>query len=368
MKNSTAHSILFEPIQIGSLTIPNRFVRSATHDFMATEDGSVSKEQVALYRNLAEGEIGLIISGHAFINPTGKASPHQLAVSDDSFIEGLRLITTAVHHFPSRIFLQIAHAGRQTKPKYCDCTPVSPSAVYDPSSKIMPKELTAVEIRGVIDDFTQAARRAKEADFDGAQLHVAHGYLLSSFLSPHTNRRSDEWGGSTANRARVVVEIIRRIKGLLGEGFPLIVKLNSTDFLPTGLFLEESVEIALILEDAGIDGIEVSGGMSESGRGSIWPGLREVKDEGYFVDSAARIKKAVKIPVFGLGGIRSISVMERIVREGKVDLISMSRPFIRDPYLVKELRSGGSTRSECISCNKCFNPRGIRCAELQEKK
>jgi len=108
--------------------------------------------------------------------------------------------------------------------------------------------------------------------------------------------------------------------------------------------------------------------MSESGRGSIWPGLREEKDEGYFVDSAARIKEALKIPVFGLGGIRSVSVMERIVREGKVDLISMSRPFIRDPYLVKELRSGGSTRSECISCNKCFNPRGIRCAELQEKK
>ncbi len=321
-----------------------------------------------LLRDLAEGEVGLIITGHAYVNPAGKASPRQIAVYDDRFIEGLARIPGAVHDFASRVFLQIAHAGRQTKAKLCGCTPLSPSAVYDPSSKTMPKEMTGEEIRGLIEDFIQAARRAKEAGFDGAQLHVAHGYLLSSFISPHTNRRPDEWGGSITNRGRVLVEIVRGTKDLLGPEFSLIVKLNSTDFLPTGLTIEESIQVAKILESAGIDAIEVSGGMAEAGKGSIWPGLRREDEEGYFVDQAARIKEAVKIPVFGLGGIRNFSVMDKIVREGRADLISMSRPFIREPFLVRKLRREEIQKSECISCVKCLNPRGIRCAELEPKK
>ena len=200
MGKRIATSILFTPIRIGRVTVPNRFVRSATHDFLADEDGKVTDSQVALFRDLAEGEVGLIITGHAYVNPTGKASPRQIAVYDDRFIEGLARIPGAVHQFASRVFLQIAHAGRQTKPKLCGCTPLSPSAVYDPSSKTMPKEMTGEEIRGLIEDFIQAARRAKEAGFDGAQLHVAHGYLLSRFISPHTNQRRDEWGGSITNR------------------------------------------------------------------------------------------------------------------------------------------------------------------------
>jgi 2,4-dienoyl-CoA reductase-like NADH-dependent reductase (Old Yellow Enzyme family) len=368
MRKRITTSILFTPIKIGQVTVSNRFVRSATHDFLADEDGKVTDRQVVLLRDLAEGEVGLIITGHAYVNPAGKASPRQIAVYDDRFIEGLARIPGAVHDFASRVFLQIAHAGRQTKPKLCGCTPLSPSAVYDPSSKTMPKEMTGEEIRGLIEDFIQAARRAKEAGFDGAQLHVAHGYLLSSFISPHTNRRRDEWGGSITNRARVLAEIVRGTKDLLGPEFSLIVKLNCTDFLPAGLTIEESIQVAKILESAGIDAIEVSGGMAEAGKGSIWPGLRREDEEGYFVDQAAGIKEAVKVPVFGLGGIRSFSVMEKIVREGRADLISMSRPFIREPFLVRKLRQGEIQKSECISCVKCFNLRGIRCAELQPKK
>ena len=144
-------------------------------------------------------------------------------------------ITEAVHAYPSRIFLQLSHAGRQTKPKLCQGTPLSPSAVYEPIFKVMPKEMSSQEIRQVIEDFINASRRAKQAGFDGVQLHVAHGYLLSSFISPHTNRRQDKWGGTLANRLRIVVETIKGIKGTFGQEFPLIVKLNSTDFLPQGL-------------------------------------------------------------------------------------------------------------------------------------
>ena len=361
-------SILFTPVRIGSVTVPNRFARSATHDFMADDEGNVTDANVELYRLLAEGEVGLIITGHAHVQPSGKASPKQMAVFDDRFVEGLARIPVAVHSFRSLVFLQIAHAGRQTKEKLCGCIPVSPSAVYDPVSKIMPRELAPDEIQVLIVDFISAAKRAKRADFDGVQLHAAHGYLLSSFLSPHTNRRADEWGGPVENRARVLVEILRGVKAACGRDFPVIVKLNSTDFLESGLVLEDAVRVARMIEAEGIDGIEVSGGMAEAGRGSVWAGLRGEDEEGYFVENAARIKRAVRVPVFALGGIRTLAVAERIVREGRADLVSLSRPLIRDPFLVKHFREGLAAKSECISCNKCFNPRGILCAELTKKR
>ena len=197
------------------------------------------------------------------------------------------------------------------------------------------------------------------------QLHVAHGYLLSSFISPYTNKRSDEYGGSLTNRARIVLDIISGIKESAGRGFPVIVKMNATDSLPGGLTVEESIKLATLLEKSGTDGIEVSGGMAESGEGSVWKGLRSPDDEGYFVDYAAAIKKTVRIPVFGLGGIRTFSNMEKIISEGRADMISMSRAFIRQPFLVREFRLGRFTKSACISCNKCFNPRGISCGDLK---
>lgn len=360
-------SILFTPIPIGSLTVPNRFVRSATHDYMADDEGAVTDANVGLLARLAEGEVGLIISGHANVHPSGKASPRQIGVFDDRFVEGLARIAAAVHRFPSKVFLQIAHSGRQSKAKLCGCVPVSPSAVYDPVSKVMPRELGGDEIRALIADFVAAAGRAKRAGFDGVQLHAAHGYLLSSFLSPHTNRRTDEWGGPVENRARVLLEILRGVKAACGPSFPVIVKLNSTDFLEGGLTLDDAVLVARMLEADGIDGTEVSGGMAEAGQGSIWPGLRSEEDEGYFVESAARVKKAVGVPVFGLGGIRTLAAAERMVADGRVDLISLSRPLIRDPFLVKRFRAGQVTRSECISCNKCHSLRGIRCAELKKR-
>jgi len=361
-------NILFTPVKIGPVTVPNRFVRSATHEYMADDEGNVSDNQIELYRRLAEGEVGLIITGHAFVQPSGKASPRQTAVYDDRFLEGLARIPATVHRYPARVFLQIAHAGRQTKERLCGCVPVSPSAVYDPVSKVLPRELSGEEIQTLVADFVAAAGRAKRAGFDGVQLHAAHGYLISSFLSPHTNRRTDEWGGPVGNRARVLLEVLRGVKDSCGRGFPAVVKLNSTDFLENGLTVDDAVEVARLLEAAGIDGIEVSGGMAEAGRGSVWPGLRSGADEGYFVENAARIKRAVGVPVFGLGGIRTLAVAEKIVADGRADLVSLSRPFIRDPFLVKHFREGLAAGSECISCNKCFNPRGIRCAELKKKR
>ena len=355
-------SILFSPINIGKLTIANRFVRSATHAYMADKNGFVTDRQIGFLEEIARGEAGLIISGHTYVNPSGIAGIFQTGIHTDEHIHGLSRLAEAIHKYSSRLFLQLSHAGRQTKTRFCGCIPLAPSAVYEPIFKITPREMTGVEIEGVIDDFIQGARRAKEAGWDGVQLHAAHGYLLSSFISPYTNRRDDEWGGSVAKRAWIVVRILEGIKELLGTDYPVIVKLNSTDLLPKGLTIEESIEIAGLLERSGIDGIEVSGGMSEAGKASVWEGPFTEDEEGYFVDNAELIKAAVNVPVFGLGGLRTFTLMEKAVNEGKVDLISMSRPFIREPHLVKKFRTGEIKRSKCISCNKCFNPRGIRCA------
>jgi 2,4-dienoyl-CoA reductase-like NADH-dependent reductase (Old Yellow Enzyme family) len=357
-------SVLFTPIRISSVTIPNRFVRSATHDFMAGEDGSITDRHLSLFSELAEGGVGLIITGHAFVSPAGKASPRQIGVHEDGLVAGLSRLPAAVHRFPSRIFLQISHAGRQTKEKICGCTPLAPSAVYEPVFKIMPREMTKDEIEKTIDDFVKAGQRAKLAGFDGVQLHAAHGYLLSSFISPYTNRRKDEFGGSLDNRARAVCAIIDRLKKATGKDFPVIAKINSSDDLPGGLEVEESVAVGRLLEEAGLDGLEVSGGTSEAGRGSMWKGLRPEEEEGYYVEAAGRFKASLDIPIFGLGGLRTLAVMERAVEQGKVDLVSLSRPFVREPDLVRRFQSGDAARSDCISCNKCLNPRGLRCGEL----
>ncbi len=360
-------SILFTPIRIAGAAIPNRFVRSATHEFMAGEDdGAPSDRHVELFARLAEGEVGLIITGHAYVQPIGKASPRQTGIYEDRLIEPLSRISAAVHRYASKIFVQIAHAGRQTKEKLAGGIPVAPSAVFEPVVKVLPRELTGEEIRALIRDFAAAGRRAKEAGFDGVQVHAAHGYLLSAFLSPYTNRRADEWGGSAENRVRAIVEIVRAVKTIAGKDFPVIAKWNSADYLPGGLEVEDSLEMAGRAVEAGLDAIEVSGGSSEAGRGSIWQGLRAESEEGYFVEAASKFKKALPVPIIGLGGNRTLAAMERIVASGRADMVSLSRPFIREPFLVRDFRTGRIAKSACISCNKCFNPRGITCAELRK--
>lgn len=359
-------SCLSTPINIGRLSVPNRFVRSATHDYLASDrNGTITPAQLELYRRLAEGQVGLIITGHAYVHLSGKASPRQIAVDDDARIPGLSQLASAVHQTGSGslVFLQISHAGRQTRPGLCGQQPIAPSAVFDPVSKISPREVSSEEISQIIDWFVQAARRARQAGFDGVQLHAGHGYLLSSFISPHTNRRTDDWGGNWEKRSRIIREIISGIRKTCGPDFPVIIKMNATDHLPGGLSLEEARNIAISLEKEGLAAAEISGGMNEAGLGSVWPGLRQEKDEGYFVPLAASIKKALRIPVIGLGGIRTFRVAESLVESGQVDLVSMSRPFINNPDLVREFLSGRLQKSPCLSCNKCFNPRGIRCLQ-----
>jgi 2,4-dienoyl-CoA reductase-like NADH-dependent reductase (Old Yellow Enzyme family) len=356
-------SILFSPITIGtSLRLPNRFIRSATHEGMMSSEGSVTQQLIDYYRVLANGGIGLIITGFAYVHPHGQSAPKQGALYDDRFIEGYRRLARVVHTQGGRCALQIVHGGRQASPELIGRTPFAPSAVTEKATGITPQEMTSSDIDFVIESFIHAAERARAAEFDAVELHAAHGFLLSQFISPYTNRRRDAWGGSTKRRCRILVHIIKGIRDLVGEDFPILVKLNSEDGIPAGLTVEESVKVARLLDEAGVDCIEVSGGIREAGGFSSRDNIDSAEKEGYFVPAAAQIKSAVSVPVAVVGGLRTFRIMEDVVASGKADLISMSRPFISEPDLVLKFRRGEITKAACLSCNNCYAPEGIRCA------
>lgn len=350
------------------MELQNRFVRSATHEFMAEEDGTPTSRLGDLYEELAKNEVGLIITGYSYVLPGGQSDNLQQGIYDDRFIEPYRKITGRVHRYKSRIVLQIVHGGRQADTSDEYPVPIAPSVVKNGHSSAVPREMTEKEILEMIEAFTLAAARAKAAGFDGVQLHCAHGFLLSNFISPYTNRRTDRWGGSVENRTRIVTEIVRRIKEETGNDFPILVKMNATDGFRQGsakaglgLDAPECVEIAKLLEKAGVCAIEVSGGIGEAGGVTIKTAINSPAKEAYFKNYSKMIKSAVDIPVILVGGIRSLSVMEELLANGFADLISMSRAFISEPYLALKLKSGEAKKARCVSCNLCFDPEGIRC-------
>ena len=356
-------SILFQPISIGSMVVRNRFVRSATNDYMGNEDGSISDREVSLYRKLAENGVGLIITGHSYVqHPLGRARTGQNAIYEDRFIEGYRRLADVTHNNGAKLVLQISHAGRQSLDTAGGQVPVAPSAVTDSSTGITPRELTGEEIRQWIDAFAAAMARAKAAGCDGVQLHVAHGYGLSQFISPYTNRRYDMWGGSIENRTRILREIMAKGRQMVGSDYPVLVKLNSTDGFdgPGYLSLEDVIYTAKILEEAGVAAIEVSGGIQEAKGTMSRTNIENLEQEAYFSGAARAIKKVVTIPVILVGGLRSRSVMEALITSGAADMVALSRPFINEPDLVIRFWSG-QVRASCISCNACFNPKGIEC-------
>ncbi|MCQ1537309.1 NADH:flavin oxidoreductase [Methanosarcina sp. KYL-1] len=360
--------MIFDPITVCNLDLQNRFVRSATQEFMAEEDGTPTGRLGDLYEELARNEVGLIITGYSYVLPGGQSDALQQGIYDDRFIEPYRKITERVHRYKSKIVLQVVHGGRQANISAEFPVPIAPSQVKNGHSSVVPREMTEEEILEMIEAFTKAAVRAKKAGFDGVQLHCAHGFLLSNFISPYTNTRADRWGGSVENRSRIITEIVRRIKEEAGPEFPIMVKLNATDGFRSGtakaglgLNAPECVEIAKLLEKAGVCAIEVSGGISEAGGVTIRTAINSPAKEAYFKNYSKMIKAAVGIPVILVGGIRSLSVMQCLIESGCADFISMSRSFISEPDLVPKLKSGKSSKARCVSCNLCFDPEGIRC-------
>jgi 2,4-dienoyl-CoA reductase-like NADH-dependent reductase (Old Yellow Enzyme family) len=365
-------SKLFEHSVINGMELSNRFVRSATWEGMAAEDGSVTPKLTETLVALAKGGVALIITGQAHVLPEGQATPWQLGIYKDELIEGLQEMTTAVHGFGAKIVIQIAHGGTLASGKLIGRPPLAVSN-FEGLSKSPREEMTTDYIRGLVVAFADAARRAKAAGFDGVQIHSAHGYLLSQFLSPAFNRRQDEYGGGVDNRARIHLEIYQAIRKAVGEEFPVLIKLNGRDFAENGLGLEDSLRVGRMLADAGLDAIELSGGLLTGGKLSPSRfGIKSEEQEAYFREDAQAFKNEINIPLILVGGIRSLEVAERLVEDGVADYLSMCRPLIREPALINRWKAGDRRRALCKSDNMCFAPglqgQGIYCVTEEQEK
>ncbi|MFC2155357.1 NADH:flavin oxidoreductase [Acidobacteriota bacterium] len=355
---------IFEPFSSGKIRTSNRLMRSATCEYMADENGRPNENFTALYKNLAENKIGIIVTGYSYVLPNGKSNPGQSGIYSDDLIPAWQEITTGVRESSSLFLMQIVHGGRQVRLKNHIGPIWAPSAVPDSVFKTEPLEMTAAQIGEVIDAFIKASVRAEKAGFHGIQLHVAHGYLLSQFLSPYTNHRSDAYGGDQDKRTRIVSEIIKGIKEKTSDTFIISAKTNCKDFVPGGLTLQQAIMSAKLMKQAGLDFIEVSGGMGESKAGAVRKSIETIDDEGYFLSHAQAIRREVGLPTAAVGGFRSLSLMEQVLTEGSADFISLCRPFIREPDLLSKFEKKESDQASCISCNRCFNPKGIRCWQI----
>jgi 2,4-dienoyl-CoA reductase-like NADH-dependent reductase (Old Yellow Enzyme family) len=298
---------IFEKSTINRLSLVNRFTFSATWDGNADDKGFCTQRSIDMLVEHARGGVGLIITGMAYVQADGRAAPWQLAVHGEEFVTGLTEIVQAVHDTQAKVILQLAHGGCYAP------TALTGQEVAGPSrndSDLFPKcrEMTLLEIQKVVEAFGKAAGRAKKAGFDGVQLHAAHGYLLSEFLSPFFNKRTDSYGGSIENRARVLLEALRAVRNEVGEEYSVLVKINSEDFVEGGLTQDEMLQVCAMLEKAGVDAIEMSGGtiFASGAYSSCRMGaLDSPEKEVYYKDAAARFKEKISVPLILVGGIRS---------------------------------------------------------------
>jgi 2,4-dienoyl-CoA reductase-like NADH-dependent reductase (Old Yellow Enzyme family) len=364
-------SKLFEPSLLAGLSIRNRSIRSATWEGLADQEGFVRPELIQMLAGLARGGVGMVVAGYLHVSPEGRGLPWQTGVWQDAHVEGLTQVTKAVHEAGGVIVAQIAHAGGRTRPETLGgLTPIAPSAVVDLAFATKPREMSVEDIEELVLKFADAARRVKQAGFDALQLHAAHGYLISQFLSPLTNRRHDDYGGSSRGRHRFLEEVYAAVRKAVGPDFPIFVKMNGADGLPGGIGPQDALETAAFMEALGLDAIEVSGG--QAGIVECRPSrlnIRKPSDEAYFRTIAKRFKENLRIPIVLVGGIRSYEVAEEILASGDADYVSLSRPLICEPDLISRWMKADRSPAKCISCNLCLKEglegHGISCRPTQ---
>lgn len=308
---------LLDPLEVEGLTFRNRIVMPPMQTSLATVKGAVTEKLIDYYAKRSR-TLGLLIVEHCYVSVSGKMSEKQLGIYDDQLVLGLKKLLSRIHANSTPIVVQINHAGSAASRDIIGIEPVAPSVTENAH------ELTRSEIEVLADDFAMAAERAMKAGFDGVEVHGAHGFLLNQFYSPLTNRRRDEYGGSFENRIRFPLEIVEKVKEKV-KGRLLLYRLGSDDLDPKGTQIKDSMEFAVRLERIGVDIIDVSGGLC----GSRPDQLQNVK--GYFVPQAHEIKKVVKVPVVGVGGITEPEYADRLVHEEKVDLVAVGRGLYKDP-------------------------------------
>jgi len=353
---------LFSPFSIGTLETENHIVMPPMATNYASPEGFSTDRLTAYYVERAKGGVGYITVEHTGILQQGKASPNMLLISSDEHASRIGEMIDAVHVAGGKIVVQINHGGRQTSSAVTGSPIVGPSPIPCPTLGEVPRELSTGEIEEIIDAFSTAAQRVKDAGADGVELHMAHGYLICSFLSPFSNRREDRYGGDVQGRARFAREVLKSGRDRVGPNFPIICRLSGDEYVDGGLTVDQTKQIAQILEKEGADALHISACNRASGYLNQPPYYAE---EGVFVHLAEAIKSVVNIPVITVGRIRNPIMADRILRDEKADLVSMGRALISDPHMPQKAREGRMEEINfCISCNRCihtFRTGPVRC-------
>lgn len=381
---------VFEKVTIRGMELKNRLMMSAMVTNFSTSEGQVTDRLIAYHRERAQGGVGIIETEAAYVHPSGKGYANQLGIYRDDLIPRLKRLVRNIHGHGAKAAVQLHHAGRRTSRALTGYEVVSPSAiacfegdippkgmiVADDTGGTLPKELTQEEIGQLVDCYSEAARRAKEAGFDVVSIHAAHGYLVSSFLSPFTNKRQDAYGGDKKGRCRFLLEIIRAVRKEIGE-LPIMVKISGDEFVPGGLSLADTKEIAPLIEEGGADAITVSAGtVGQSGEDypidkptyAFLRSLPMYTPRASYLYLAQGIKEKVHIPVIAVGRINTPSLVREIVKHKKVDLVALGRALLADPFFPRKMEHGDEKAIRiCIACNQgcfenLFHQRSITCA------
>lgn len=355
---------IFEPITIKNLTLPNRLIVSSMRTNMVNADGIIDDRYIAYHEAKARGGWGLVITENCLINPESGVSKCLPGLYNEEQVQALTKLTDAVHAAGGRIAAQIYHCGRAGNLGVTGGKPlVAPSAIRDVTNTETPRALTVEEIHELTEQFGQAALRAKRAGFDAVEIHGASGYLLSQFTSPYSNKRTDDYGGSTENRARFSIEVVHRVRELVGDDYPIFYRLCCNEYIEGGLGIEEAKVIAKMLEGAGVDVMHCTQGVFITNEYTTPP---YAITKGSLIENAAEIKKVLDIPVIGVGGhVNTPAMAETILRSGKADMVTMARASLADPALPLKAKEGRCEDIlQCIGCVQgCLGPRvnGIRC-------
>ena len=368
---------LFNPLDICSLHAKNSAVRAATAESIASPTGRPTQALVNMYEELAKGGVGTIITGYAYVTPDGKPSEKALGIYDDSYADDYCKLADRVHAHGARLVLQLVYGG--SKSKVTDDDPrrlasaahestngipnvriTGPSALENPTTHLVPVEATREDLRRIANAFGEAAARARNWGFDGVEIHAAHGYLLSQFLSGRLNARNDEYGGTLENCARLTVECVREVRAVTSPDFPILVKVNSCDDYDDpagtsgGLSEDESAQVCAWLVDAGASAIDVSGD---------WHAFHssDITGDPFFARFGARLARELDVPIIVTGGWRKLDPIQKHLASDGIAAVGMSRPFICEPDLINRWRSGNTEPSRCTSCNHCAKHPGIPC-------
>ncbi len=343
---------LFEPFEIKGRHLKNRIVMPALASFLIEDDGSITDKTVEHYRRRAAGGPSMVIVEAHAVSEEGIVSLHQARIFSDRFIEGLSRIARVMKSEGALPAIQIHHSGRQTSSRVIRRRPLAPSNLPCPTISGEVEPLSLEGIQEIITKFGDSAVRAVQAGFELIEIHGAHGYLINQFISKFSNIREDTYGGDTTRRARFAVDVVKEVRRRVGEDFPISFKISAQEFVPGGLDVEESIEILELLVAAGIDIVQVSAGNDATPEWICQPMFME---KACLADSAARIKKSLRIPVMTVGRINDPLVADAIIRDGKADLVCMGRGLLADPEMPKKAQQGRLDDIRiCIACNTCM--------------